>query len=77
MAKAQSKRPDKRSRPQILTAEHYDAIEAALRRLADLPGVIDSAQLCDIDCQEYRQAHAYFLERLTKLKQHFFPNGRP
>lgn len=61
----------------ILNRDHYDAIDAALRRLADLPDIINNAELCDVDCQEYRNAHEYFTEKLQKIKAKFFPQGRP
>lgn len=71
-AKAKSKRP-----PEILTQVHYDAIDGALRTLGDLPGVIEAAEICDVDCAEYRQMADYFRDKLTRIKDHFFPGGRP
>lgn len=61
----------------LLNRDHYDAIDAALRKLADLPDIIDNAELCDVDCKEYREAHGYFSEKLQKIKDKFFPQGRP
>ena len=61
----------------ILGRDHYDAIDVALRKLGDLPAAIEAAELCDVDCQEARQAHKYLVEKLGKIKQHFFPQGRP
>lgn len=77
MPKTNPRPPRPKSTRPILSRDHYDAIDAALRRLADLPQWIDAAELCDTDCQEYRAAHAYFVDKLTKIKAHFFPNGRP
>lgn len=75
---AKTVKATKRPRPaSILTQAHYDAIDAALRRLADLPEWIDAAELCDMDCQEYRQAHQYLIDKLTKIQARFFPQGRP
>lgn len=76
MARAAT-RPARTKRPAILTQVHYDAIEAALRRLADLPDIIDAAELCDVDCQEYRSMHAMLLDKLQRIRDKFFPQGRP
>lgn len=67
----------KRQRPVILTQAHYDQLDNTLTTLGHLPDVIDNAELCDVDCQEYRNAHAYLVDKLTKMKQKFFPKGRP
>lgn len=65
------------AKPTILTVEHFDAVDAALQRLGTLLPVIEDAELCDVDCQEYRRAHAFYIDKFQKIKQKFFPNGRP
>lgn len=67
----------KRSGPTILTQAHYDQIDGSLRKMADLVPIMASAEVCDVDCAEYRNAHQYLTASLAKIKQHFFPHGRP
>lgn len=61
----------------MLTKEHYDMIEATLQRLGQLTDHLDAAEACDVDCQEFREAQRYYIERLNKFKAKFFPAGRP
>lgn len=63
--------------PVILGEAHYDALTASLERLKQLPGVMAKAESCGIDCQEYRKMHEYAGESLEKIRQTFFPKGRP
>ena len=63
--------------PAILTEAHYDALQAALDQLQHLPGVMDKAERCGVDCAEYRKMNEYAVESLNKIKSEWFPKGRP
>lgn len=62
---------------EILTAEHYDAIQAELRRLNDVPYCIDKAEQLGVNCKEYREMLKYSVEWLENALKVYFPKGRP
>lgn len=67
----------KQPEPAILNEAHYDALTASLEQLKQLPGVMDKAERCGVDCLEYRKMHEYALESLQKIRNEWFPKGRP
>jgi hypothetical protein len=57
---------------QIFDKTHYAALKEAQRKLHDLIATLDSAEACGMECADLRQAHADFLDKLTKIEQAFF-----
>jgi hypothetical protein len=67
----------KQAAPQILNADHYDQIQAALRVAESLPEECSRAEQLGIDCAEYRKMHEYAVNWLKLALRLYFPNGRP
>ena len=77
MARAKPPAARQNAMRKMLTVEHYDMIQTTLDRLAQLPEFIEWAELCDTDCKAFREAQAYYTDKLLKIKQKAFPQGRP
>jgi hypothetical protein len=62
---------------EILTAQDYDTIQAALAGLNQVPEVMERAQSCGVDCAEYAKMHQFSEDALKHILKTWFPKGRP
>lgn len=58
-----------------LRPEHFDLLSKAARDLHDIIPEIEKAELCGVDCQEFRSGHAYLSDRVSKFLSIYFPHG--
>jgi hypothetical protein len=63
--------------PVILGESHYDALTASLDRLKQLPQVMEKAEKCGVNCDEYRKMLDFAGESLETIRKTWFPKGRP
>lgn len=56
-----------------LNSNHLDLLRSAQRSLNEALPLIDRAEACGLDCQEYRQGHAALSDRVARYITHFFP----
>lgn len=57
-----------------LTSGHLDLLRKAQKDLHDMIPLMDMAESCGVDCELYRQGHAYATERIAKFINTFFPD---
>ncbi len=55
----------------IFTRAHFDALKRAERDLHDLLEVLDKADRCGIECQEFRQVRDELGRRLSAIEREF------
>lgn len=53
---------------------HYEMLLRAQQSLNHVTPLIDAAEACGVDCQEYRQGHAYLADRTNAFLRQFFPD---
>lgn len=56
-----------------LPADRVQALQQAQREIHDILPVIDDAEKCGIECQQYRVLVDEVNERITKILQYFGP----
>ncbi len=56
----------------IYNRTNYDELKRAQRLINDRIAVLDKAESCGIECQEFRQMVKLVLDRLLKIEHHFF-----
>lgn len=56
-----------------LPADKVATLKAAQRELHDVLPLIDEAEQCGIECQQYRQLAEEVQERITKILTYFGP----
>lgn len=59
------------------TAKHWDLLQSAKRDLHDALPIMDKAESCGTDCQEFRHIHSEILRNLELIEQHFMPSKPP
>lgn len=67
----------KHREPEILNANDYDQLIAALRGLESVPAIMTKAKSCGVNCDEYEKMHNYSREAIEHLLKTWFPRGRP
>jgi hypothetical protein len=53
---------------------HYEVATRGLRSLSNASNLINKAEACGVDCQQYRQGHEYLGSFLTKYINQFHPD---
>ncbi len=60
------------NRPPVLTHEHLERLEWALRQLHDIMPLIDGMEQCNEDCQQYRQFIDHMREQINTWRRVWF-----
>jgi len=53
----------------------FDRLKSAQRKLHDLQPLLDKAEKCGVECQQFRQLSAVISEQLTAIEREFM-SGR-
>lgn len=57
------------------TPAHYEMLTRAQRSLADVVPIIAKAEACGVDCQQFREGHAYLSDTITRFIREFYPDA--
>lgn len=56
------------------TPAHYEMLIRAKRSLSDVAPLISKAEACGVDCQEFREGHAYLSGTIDRFLNQYFPD---
>lgn len=56
------------------SSAHYEMLLRAQQSLNNVVPLLDAAEACGVDCQEYRQGHTYLADRTNAFLRKFFPD---
>ena len=56
----------------IFNKSAYDDLKRAQRLISDNVGILDKAQECGIECQDFRTMAKSVMDRLLRIEKHFF-----
>lgn len=56
------------------TPARYEQLIRSKRILNSLVPMMDKAERCGIDCQQFRQGHGYMNEQADNILREFYPN---
>lgn len=57
-----------------LNSGHHELLRKAQRDLSEMIPLMDAAEECGVDCQQYREGHAYISGRINDFLRVFFPD---
>lgn len=63
--------------PDVLTGEHYDAIQDARQKIAAAEALMPRCEACEIDTSEYAKIIDMAKAKYDKIEKAWFPRGRP
>lgn len=58
----------------LLDSGHLELLRKTQRQLNDLLPLMDAAEACGVDCDQYRNGHAYLAARTQQYLERFFPD---